>query len=68
MPWYAKALSLSRPLHFGDYGGLLLKIVWAILDLLTIFLLVTGIYLWLARGKRRMRVERESAAAEGQLA
>ena len=28
MPWYAKALSLSRPLHFGDYGGLLLKIIW----------------------------------------
>ena len=50
MPWYAKALSLSRPLHFGDYGGLLLKLVWAVLDLLTIFLLVTGVYLWLARG------------------
>ena len=59
MPWYAKALSLSRPLHFGDYGGLLLKLVWALLDLLTIFLLVTGVYLWLARGNRRMRVERQ---------
>ena len=59
MPWYAKALSLSRPLHFGDYGGLLLKLVWAVLDLLTIFLLVTGVYLWLARGNRRMRVERQ---------
>ncbi len=59
MPWYAKALSLSRPLHFGDYGGLLLKLVWAVLDLLTIFLLITGVYLWLARGNRRMRVERQ---------
>ena len=59
MPWYAKALSLSRPLHFGDYGGLLLKLVWAVLDLVTIFLLVTGVYLWLARGNRRMRVERQ---------
>jgi uncharacterized iron-regulated membrane protein len=59
MPWYAKALSLSRPLHFGDYGGLLLKLVWAVLDLLTIFLLVTGVYLWLVRGNRRMRVERQ---------
>ncbi len=64
MPWYAKALSLSRPLHFGDYGGLTLKLVWAVLDLLTIFLLVSGVYLWLARGKRRMRVVRESAVAE----
>lgn len=65
MPWYAKALSLSRPLHFGDYGGLLLKLVWAVLDLLTIFLLITGLYLWLARGNRRMRVERQLDANEG---
>jgi uncharacterized iron-regulated membrane protein len=46
MPWWVKALSLSRPLHFGDYGGVLLKGVWAILDLITICLLVSGLYLW----------------------
>lgn len=51
MPWYNKALSLSRPLHFGDYGGLPLKILWAVLDILTIVVLATGLYLWL--GKRR---------------
>jgi uncharacterized iron-regulated membrane protein len=51
MPWYNKALSLSRPLHFGDYGGLLLKILWAVLDLFTIVVLATGLYLWI--GKRR---------------
>jgi len=51
MPWYNKALSLSRPLHFGDYGGLPLKILWAVLDLFTIVVLATGLYLWL--GKRR---------------
>ena len=49
MPWYAKALSLSRPLHFGDYGGLLLKLIWAVLDILTIIVLATGVYLWLTR-------------------
>ncbi|KQM68158.1 peptidase [Sphingomonas sp. Leaf17] len=51
MPWYNKALSLSRPLHFGDYGGLPLKILWAVLDIFTIVVLATGLYLWL--GKRR---------------
>jgi len=51
MPWYNKSLSLSRPLHFGDYGGLPLKILWAVLDIFTIIILVTGLYLWL--GKRR---------------
>lgn len=52
MPWYAKALSLSRPLHFGDYGGLLLKILWAILDVLTIIILVSGLYLWVQKNKK----------------
>ncbi|WP_029012708.1 PepSY-associated TM helix domain-containing protein [Niveispirillum irakense] len=50
MPWYMKALMLSRPLHFGDYGGLPLKILWAALTLFTIIVLGSGLYLWL--GKR----------------
>jgi uncharacterized iron-regulated membrane protein len=51
MPWYMIALSYSQPLHFGDYGGLPLKALWAILDLFTLYVLWTGIRLWL--GKRR---------------
>ncbi len=55
-PWYVKVLSLSQPLHFGDYGGLGLKIVWALLDLATIIILGSGVYLWLAK-RRRARPE-----------
>ncbi|GHE88983.1 PepSY-associated TM helix domain-containing protein [Thalassotalea profundi] len=55
MPWYAKALSLSRPLHFGDYGGLFLKILWAILDVLTIIILGSGLYLWVQKNKKLNR-------------
>ncbi|SMF61688.1 PepSY-associated TM helix domain-containing protein [Allosphingosinicella indica] len=51
MPWYNQALALSQPLHFGDYGGLPLKILWAVLDIFTIIILGSGLYLWL--GKRR---------------
>lgn len=51
MPWYTKALALSQPLHFGDYGGLPLKLLWAILTLFTMIILGSGLYLWL--GKRR---------------
>jgi uncharacterized iron-regulated membrane protein len=51
MPWYAQGLLLSQPLHFGDYGGLPLKILWALLDVVTIVVLGSGLYLWL--GKRR---------------
>jgi uncharacterized iron-regulated membrane protein len=43
------ALLLSQPLHFGDYGGMPLKIIWAFLDIATIIVLAGGLYLWLAR-------------------
>jgi uncharacterized iron-regulated membrane protein len=49
MPWYLRALEVSRPLHFGDYGGMPLKIIWALLDLITIAVLGSGLYLWLSR-------------------
>ncbi|RZJ17235.1 MAG: PepSY domain-containing protein [Brevundimonas sp.] len=52
MPWYVKTLSLSQPLHFGDYGGLALKLLWALLDVATIVILISGLYLWLARRRR----------------
>lgn len=49
MPAFNQALMMSKPLHFGDYGGLPLKIFWAVLDLATIWVLWTGILLWLRR-------------------
>ena len=55
VPWYLKTLQVSRPLHFGDYGGLPLKIIWALLDVITIIILVSGIYLWVARRRSSVR-------------
>ncbi len=49
MPISMKALQLSQPLHFGDYGGLPLKMLWAALTLATIVVLGSGVYLWLGR-------------------
>lgn len=49
MPLVNQALMLSKPLHFGDYGGLPLKIVWTLLTLATIWVLWTGLLLWLRR-------------------
>lgn len=51
MPWYVNALFISQPLHFGDYGGMPLKIIWAIFDIATIVVLISGLYLWVARRK-----------------
>ena len=49
VPWYLVALQVSRPLHFGDYAGLPLKILWTVLDLIAIAVLVSGVYLWWVR-------------------
>nr|WP_314444289.1 PepSY domain-containing protein [uncultured Sphingomonas sp.] len=49
MPLSMKALQISQPLHFGDYGGLPLKLLWAALTLFTIVVLGSGVYLWLGR-------------------
>lgn len=46
LPWYVTALLVSQPLHFGDYGGMPLKIIWALLDLITIVVLWSGLVLW----------------------
>ena len=52
LPLYLQALLISQPLHFGDYGGMPLKVIWAALDLLTIIVIGSGLYLWLARRRK----------------
>ncbi|MBF0673802.1 PepSY-associated TM helix domain-containing protein [Pseudomonas sp.] len=58
-PWYMSALSLSQPLHFGDYGGRPMQILWALLDGLTIVVLGSGLYLWWVRRRSVAPVSRE---------
>jgi uncharacterized iron-regulated membrane protein len=52
-PWWLSALQLSRPLHFGNYGGAPLKVLWSLLDLAAIAILASGVWLWVARRFRR---------------
>ena len=52
LPWYLTALLLSQPLHFGDYGGQAMKLLWALLDIGTIIILGSGLYLWLKRSRK----------------
>jgi len=68
LPWWVTALLVSQPLHFGDYGGMPMKIIWAVLDVITIVVLGSGRYLWLAHRKRPIEeriseLERSEAAA-----
>ncbi|KPA87413.1 putative iron-regulated membrane protein [Pseudomonas asplenii] len=60
-PWYMDAMGMSQPLHFGDYGGLPMKILWALLDVLTIIVLGSGLYLWWVRRHARATVTTETS-------
>lgn len=68
-PWYVTSLLVSRPLHFGNYGGLPLKILWALLDVLSIVVLGSGVYLWIKRWRGSFEAwllseQRDAAPAE----
>lgn len=63
LPWYIQALLLSQPLHFGDYGGMPFKVLWALLDLATIVVLASGLVLWLQRRERTAPAPRNAVAA-----
>ncbi|MGX4730153.1 PepSY-associated TM helix domain-containing protein [Pseudomonas corrugata] len=61
-PWYMDLMSLSLPLHFGDYGGRPMQIFWAALDVLTIIVLGSGVYLWVVRRRTNLRVAADREA------
>jgi uncharacterized iron-regulated membrane protein len=65
LPWYLRVLQVSRPLHFGDYGGLPMKILWALLDGLTIAVLSSGLYLWLVRRRTPIEARLEEHESQG---
>jgi len=65
-PWYVDALLLSQPLHFGDYGGVPMQWLWAMLDVLTLIVLGSGLYLWI--GKRSTNRKSRQKTASGSLA
>jgi uncharacterized iron-regulated membrane protein len=65
LPWYVIALLVSQPLHFGDYGGLPLKILWALLDLVAIVVLGSGVYLWMKKRKVPVEVRLNALLTEG---
>lgn len=62
LPWYMKTIALSQPLHFGDYGGLPLKLLWTACAWLTLFITANGAWLWWARRRRGNRARPAVAA------
>ena len=66
-PWYLRALLVSEPLHFGDYGGMPLKLIWTVFTLITIAMTISGVWVsfaaWRDRSARRRSEALDSGAA-----
>lgn len=59
-PLYLRALMISQPLHFGDYGGYPLKVVWTLFALLSLGLAVSGVWITLSQRKQRAAIVDET--------
>ncbi|WP_413581982.1 PepSY-associated TM helix domain-containing protein [Bdellovibrio sp. HCB288] len=53
LPWYMEITLASEPLHFGNYGGLFLKIVWLGFSIFSLLLPVFGLVIWYKRKKAK---------------
>lgn len=47
-----KVLTLLFPLHFGNFAGIFVKCIWALLGLTTALLPLSGMMMWLAKRSR----------------
>jgi uncharacterized iron-regulated membrane protein len=67
LPWYVSAVLISQPLHFGNYAGLPMKIIWALLDIATILVLGSGLYLWVKRKQPHTLPDKTSSVIQATL-
>ena len=56
LPWYLKLLVVSEPLHFGNYGGIGLKVFWTILGIFAGVIPLTGISNYYYRKLKKKRI------------
>jgi uncharacterized iron-regulated membrane protein len=51
-PWHKRLLTVLKPLHFGDYAGLGIKLLYSFFGLLPGILAVSGFFIWRQRGSQ----------------
>ncbi|MDX5423273.1 MAG: PepSY domain-containing protein [Hymenobacteraceae bacterium] len=49
MPWYKRLVTVLKPLHFGDYAGLWVKLLYSLFGLLPGLLAISGFLIWSLR-------------------
>jgi uncharacterized iron-regulated membrane protein len=61
MPFSQRIQKMAAPLHFGNYGGIGLKIVYCLFGLTPAFLSISGFVVWIRRGRSK---KKRAAAAQ----
>ena len=59
-PWYERLLTIFHPLHFGDYAGLFVKILYCVGGLMPGLLSISGFVLWYVRRKQLPAIRPQS--------
>lgn len=49
MPWHRRAITILKPLHFGDYAGLGIKVLYCLFGLMPGILSISGFLIWRIR-------------------
>lgn len=57
-PLTTHLLSVTYPLHFGDWGGIPIKILYCFFGLAPAILSITGFIIWRSRKQKRSRIRR----------
>lgn len=56
---------LGSRLHFADFGGIPIKIIYFIMAIITCFVIITGVLIWIeARNKKTMSIEQRLYTAK----
>ncbi|MBC5994569.1 PepSY-associated TM helix domain-containing protein [Pontibacter cellulosilyticus] len=48
-PWHQRLLTISKPIHFGDYAGIWVKLLYSFFGMLPGILAVSGFVIWRLR-------------------
>lgn len=60
LPLYLKVVLLSEPLHFGDYGGIFLKVIWAVFTICSLGVALFGLFSFYLK-RKKVRDERKGS-------
>lgn len=56
-------LSFTYPLHFGDWGGIIIKILYCLFGLAPAILSITGFIIWRQREQRKLKLKKQKKPA-----